>query len=86
MPWWAVSAAVKRVSGDGRSVQPSFSAPGTICSKPSASTQSTAPLATACRASHKAVEPVAQLLFTLTTGMPDMPTPYSAACPAVLSP
>jgi hypothetical protein len=66
---------VKRPSGDGRSVQPSFSAPGTICSKPSASTQSAAPEATACRASHSAVLPVAQLLLTLTTGMPDSPTP-----------
>ena len=49
-------------------------APGIICSKPSASTHSAAPLATACRARNSAVEPVEQLLLTLTIGMPLMPT------------
>ena len=39
-----------------------------------ASAQSTAPLATAWRARNSAVEPVEQLLLTLTTGMPVMPT------------
>jgi hypothetical protein len=62
------------------------SAPGVICSKPSASAQSTAPLATAWRARNSAVEPVEQLLLTLTTGMPVMPTSYSARWPAVESP
>jgi hypothetical protein len=57
-----------------------------MCSKPSASTQSAAPLATAWRARNSAVEPVEQLLLTLTTGMPVMPTSYSARWPAVESP
>jgi hypothetical protein len=52
-----------------------FSAPGTICSKPSAIAHSTAPLSTACRARYNAVDPVAQLLLTLMTGMPVRPTP-----------
>ena len=41
---------------------------------------------TACRARKSAVEPVEQLLLTLTMGMPVIPTPYSAFCPAVESP
>ena len=50
------------------------SAPGFICSKPSASTQSAAPDSMAWRARNNAVEPVEQLLFTLMTGMPVIPT------------
>ncbi|MCY1301350.1 hypothetical protein D9M70_509570 [compost metagenome] len=57
-----------------RSSQLLFSAPGCICSKPNASAQSTAPLSTAWRARNRAVEPLAQLLLTLITGMPLMPT------------
>ena len=45
-----------------------------------------APEATSCRARNSAVDPVAQLLLTLTTGMPLMPIRYSAACPQVESP
>ena len=41
-------AASKRSNGLGRSGNASPSAPGFICSKPTASAQSTAPLATAC--------------------------------------
>ncbi|MCY1295730.1 hypothetical protein D9M68_366930 [compost metagenome] len=48
--------------------------------------QSMAPLATAWRARNSAVEPVAQLLLTLITGMPVRPTPYTAAWPQVESP
>ena len=58
----------------GRSVKTAPSAPGFICSKPSASTQSAAPDSIACRARNSAVEPVEQLLLTLTIGMPVMPT------------
>jgi len=49
-------------------------APGCICSNPSASAQSTAPLSTAWRARNSAEEPVEQLLFTFTIGIPVMPT------------
>ena len=62
-------------TGCGRSFEQRLRArPGCICSKPSASTQSAAPLATAWRARNSAVEPVEQLLLTLTMGMPVMPT------------
>jgi hypothetical protein len=61
-------------------------APGCICSKPSASTHSAAPDCTAWRARNSADEPVEQLLLTLTTGMPVMPTGYSARWPQVESP
>ena len=44
------------------------------------------PLITAWRARNSADEPVEQLLLTLTTGMPVMPTSYSARWPAVESP
>ena len=50
------------------------SAPGTICSNPSASAHSAAPLSIAWRAMNSAVEPVAQLLLTFTIGTPLMPT------------
>ena len=69
-----------------RSVHLLPSAPFSICSKPTASTQSESPPATACRARNSAVEPVEQLLLTLTTGMPDRPTSYSVRCPQVESP
>ena len=63
-----------RSSAGARSFQRDVSAPGLICSKPTASAQSTAPLCTAWRARNSADEPVAQLLLTLMTGMPVMPT------------
>jgi hypothetical protein len=65
----------KRANGDGRSLQCSLSAPGSICSKPKASTQSSAPASISCRARKSAVDPVEQLLLTLTMGMPVIPTP-----------
>ncbi|MCY1376282.1 hypothetical protein D9M69_637600 [compost metagenome] len=70
----------------GRSSQWLFSAPGCICSKPRAMAHSTAPLSTAWRARNRALEPVEQLLLTLRTGMPLMPTSYRAAWPQVESP
>ncbi|MOA47713.1 hypothetical protein D3C78_1703740 [compost metagenome] len=73
-------------SADSRSVHTDFSAPGFICSKPKARAQSTAPLCTAWRARNRAEEPVAQLLLTLSTGMPVMPTRYRAFWPQVESP
>ena len=74
MPTSASVSASKRSNGVGRSGNLTPIAPGSICSKPSASTQSAAPLSTACRARKSAVEPVAQLLLTLTIGTPDIPT------------
>ncbi|MCY1448352.1 hypothetical protein D9M71_650130 [compost metagenome] len=71
---------------EARSVHTDFSAPGFICSKPKARAQSTAPLCTAWRARNSAEEPVAQLLLTLSTGIPVMPTRYSAFWPQVESP
>ena len=59
---------------------------GSSARSPSTSTQSAAPLCTAWRARYSAVEPVEQLLLTLTIGMPVMPTPYSAFWPQVESP
>ena len=61
-------------------------APGTICSKPTARAQSAAPLSTAWRARNSAVEPEEQLLLTLTTGIPVMPTSYRTRWPQVESP
>jgi hypothetical protein len=63
-----------RPSGGSRSLNFAPSAPFSIFSKPSASTQSAAPFSMACRASHSAVEPVEQLLLTLITGMPVRPS------------
>ena len=82
--WGAIGAAsshcpsrritsINRASGVGRSVHLSRSAPGTICSKPRARTHPATPLSTACRAMYSAVDPVAQLLLTLNTGMPLRP-------------
>src|SRR3546814_16699080 len=53
--------------GLGRSAKTARIAPACICSKQKARTQSACPLATACTASIKAVDPVEQLLFTLNT-------------------
>ncbi|MOA42319.1 hypothetical protein D3C78_1643580 [compost metagenome] len=78
--FWKISMAGER------SVQADFSAPGFICSKPKASAQSTAPLRTAWRARNRAEEPVEQLLLTLITGIPVMPTRYRAFWPQVESP
>ena len=64
----------KRSNGVGRSAHTEVIAPGRICSNPTASAQLTAPLSTAWRARNRAVDPVEQLLFTLTIGMPVMPT------------
>jgi hypothetical protein len=60
-------------SGLVRSVHFADSAPFSICSKPTASTHSASPPATACAASIKALLPVEQLLLTLKTGMPVRP-------------
>jgi hypothetical protein len=73
-PTSASVSASNRSNGVGRSLKWVPSAPGAICSNPSASTQSAAPPSTACRARNSAVEPVEQLLLTLTTGMPVIPT------------
>jgi hypothetical protein len=70
----------------GRSLYGDASAPASICSKPSASTTSALPLSTAWRARNSAVDPVEQALLTLTIGMPDSPSGYSACCPEVVSP
>ncbi|MNV45286.1 hypothetical protein D3C71_1370760 [compost metagenome] len=80
------STGRKRSRVGGRSSQCDLSAPACICSKPRASTQSASPEAIALRARYSAVEPVEQLLLTLTTGMPVMPTSYSAVWPQVESP
>ena len=82
----AAAAWSKSSNGLGRSVNTLPMAPGFICSKPSTSTQSTMPLSMAWRPRNRAVEPVEQLLLTLTMGMPVMPTWYSAFWPLVESP
>src|ERR1700761_6696120 len=81
-----VNASSNRGNALGRSSQCALSAPRCICSKPRASTQSAAPQATAWRARNNADEPVEQLLFTLITGIPVIPTWYSAFWPLVESP
>src|ERR1700759_1648574 len=81
-----VNASSNRVNALGRSSQCALRAPRCICSNPRASTQSAAPDATAWRARYRAEDPVEQLLFTLITGMPVIPTRYSAFCPLVESP
>ncbi|MNH27944.1 hypothetical protein D3C79_880740 [compost metagenome] len=80
------TTALKRSSGSGLSFQWLCRAPGGICSKPTASTQSAAPLAMALRARYRAVEPEEQLLLTLMMGTPVMPTSYTARWPLVESP
>ena len=81
------SAAASNCSNTlGRSSNIAPTAPGRICSNPSASTQSAAPDSIACRARNSAVEPLEQLLFTLMIGTPVMPTSYSARWPLVESP
>ena len=57
-----------------RSVYLTPSEPGSIFSKPTASAQSAMPPLTAWRARKSADEPVEQLLFTFTTGMPVRPS------------
>jgi len=57
-----------------RSMNLAPSEPFSIFSKPSASTQSEMPPCTNWRAMYSAVEPVAQLLLTLYTGTPVMPS------------
>jgi hypothetical protein len=64
-----------------RSVYFTPSEPFSIFSKPSASATSTEPPLTAWRARNSALEPVEQLLLTLTTGMPVRPRPYTERCP-----
>src|SRR5437763_1070351 len=54
-----------------------------IYSTPTASATSCSPAATASHASRKAVEPVAQALATLTTGMPVWPTCCRMRCPTI---
>jgi hypothetical protein len=62
------------------------SEPGCIFSKPSAIVQSASPPLMARAARYSAVDPVEQLLLTLTTGMPVMPNSYTARWPEVDSP
>ena len=75
-----------RSIGLTRSSKCIFSEPRSIFSNPTASTQSASPPATSARARYSDVEPVEQLLFTLTIGMPVSPSSYIARCPAVESP
>ena len=63
-----------------------WSEPFFIFSKPSASAQSTSPPRTASRAMNSALEPVEQLLLTLTTGIPVSPSWYTERWPEVDSP
>src|SRR3990167_891350 len=74
----ASTQALKCSNTDGRSLYMVPSAPGFICSNPKARTQSAIPLITACLARYSAVEPEEQLLLTLMTGIPVMPTSYKA--------
>ena len=61
-------------SGFPRTVHYAWSAPASICSKPTTSTHSATPPATACAPSMSAELPVEQLLLTLNTGMPVRPS------------
>ena len=61
-------------SGFARSVHFAWSAPASICSKPTTSTASAMPPAIACAPSISAELPVEQLLLTLKTGMPVWPS------------
>jgi hypothetical protein len=61
-------------SGFARSFHLAESAPASICSKPTTSTHSAMPPATACAPSISAELPVEQLLLTLNTGMPVRPS------------
>lgn len=60
--------------------------PVNIFSNPSAITQLLLPLLIALCARNRAVLPVEQLLFTLMTGIPDIPTEYTAFYPQQESP
>jgi hypothetical protein len=57
-----------------------------IFSKPSAMAQSARPAPIARAVSHRAVEPVEQLLLTLVIGIPVSPSSYMARWPEVESP
>ncbi len=70
----SASALMWRPSGDSRSSAPPPSEPGCIFSNPSASTQSASPPRIDCAPRNSAVDPVEQLLLTLTIGMPVMPS------------
>ena len=60
--------------------------PLSIFSNPNARTQSVIPPDMNWFAIKSAVDPVAQLLFTLKMGMPVIPNWYKARCPQVESP
>ncbi|SHY08067.1 Uncharacterised protein [Mycobacteroides abscessus subsp. abscessus] len=68
------SASMCRCIGCSRSVKVAPNEPGCIFSKPSA------------RVTSGAVDPVEQLLLTLVTGIPVMPSSYTARWPEVDSP
>ena len=63
-----------RPIGDSRSSAPPPSEPGCIFSNPSAIAQSASPPRIAWAARYSAVDPVEQLLLTLTIGMPVIPS------------
>ena len=81
----AAPAGSVRASADGRPSATSARRPASARS-PGPARSRHRPLATAWRARNSAVEPVEQLLLTLTIGMPVMPTSYSAVWPQVESP
>ena len=82
----AIIACTCRSRALVRSVYFTPSEPFSIFSKPTASAHSASPPRTAWRASHRALEPVEQLLLTFITGIPVRPRPYRARCPYVESP
>ena len=82
---WASSSPWRAIGGS-RSVNVAPSEPRCIFSKPSASVQSARPPRMACAARYSALEPVEQLEFTLNTGMPVIPSSYTARCPEHDSP
>ncbi|SHU01658.1 Uncharacterised protein [Mycobacteroides abscessus subsp. abscessus] len=80
------SASMCRCIGCSRSVKVAPNEPGCIFSKPSARVTSASPPRIACAALYSAVDPVEQLLLTLVTGIPVMPSSYTARWPEVDSP
>ncbi|SLJ82534.1 Uncharacterised protein [Mycobacteroides abscessus subsp. abscessus] len=68
------SRSMCRIIGCSRSVKVAPSEPGCIFSKPSARVQSARPPRIAWAARYSAVEPVEQLLLTLTIGIPVRPS------------
>jgi hypothetical protein len=70
----SASAAMCFIIGCSRSSYIMPSEPGFIFSKPSASAQSARPPRIDSAARYSAVDPVEQLLLTLTTGMPVIPS------------